>query len=237
MHTYPTQAVVLAGGQGSRLRPCTEAAPSRWSRSREQGTPIIGHQLSWLGLRGRHRRRDLVRPSRRCPAGVAGFRRLPLRVTTVVETEPLGRGGGSSMPRPRPPAPDRALVRDQRRHLDPLLAAGDGRLPRRAGRHGDPRPGPTADPVGRRGDDAFGHITGLHRVAAVAVLINAACTSSRRVHLDAAGPRRPRTTTFPRLAREPGSPGSRCPTAPTGGPSTPPRTSPRPRGAGADAGT
>ncbi|MER5868607.1 nucleotidyltransferase family protein [Streptomyces sp. NPDC002044] len=90
----PVQAVVLAGGQGSRLRPYTDDRPKPMVEIPGTGVPIIGHQLAWLASEGVT---DAVVSCGHL-AGVlqewlAGAR-LPLRVTTVVEDEPLGRGGG-----------------------------------------------------------------------------------------------------------------------------------------------
>lgn len=90
----PVQAVVLAGGQGSRLRPYTDDRPKPMVEIPGTGVPIIGHQLAWLAAEGVT---DAVVSCGHL-AGVlqewlAGAR-LPLRVTTVVEEEPLGRGGG-----------------------------------------------------------------------------------------------------------------------------------------------
>lgn len=48
----PTQAVVLAGGQGSRLRPYTDDRPKPMVEIPGTGTPIIGHQLAWLAEEG-----------------------------------------------------------------------------------------------------------------------------------------------------------------------------------------
>ncbi len=90
----PTQAVVLAGGQGSRLRPYTDDRPKPMVEIPGTGLPIIGHQLAWLAAEGVT---DVVVSCGHL-AGVLqewlGQARLPLRVTTVVEAEPLGRGGG-----------------------------------------------------------------------------------------------------------------------------------------------
>ncbi len=90
----PVQAVILAGGQGSRLRPYTDDRPKPMVEIPGTGVPIIGHQLAWLASEGVT---DAVVSCGHL-AGVlqewlAGAR-LPLRVTTVVEEEPLGRGGG-----------------------------------------------------------------------------------------------------------------------------------------------
>lgn len=90
----PTQAVVLAGGQGTRLRPYTDDRPKPMVEIPGTGVPIIGHQLAWLAAEGVT---DAVVSCGHL-AGVLqdwlGRTRLPLRVTTVVEEEPLGRGGG-----------------------------------------------------------------------------------------------------------------------------------------------
>ncbi|MGW0392291.1 nucleotidyltransferase family protein [Streptomyces sp. NPDC003042] len=90
----PTQAVVLAGGQGARLRPYTDDRPKPMVEIPGTGLPIIGHQLAWLAAEGvtdavvscGH----LAEVLQEWLAGAP----LPLRVTTVVEEEPLGRGGG-----------------------------------------------------------------------------------------------------------------------------------------------
>src|SRR6188474_1595040 len=105
-----TQAVLLAGGQGSRLRPYTDTRPKPMIEIPGTGIPIIGHQLAWLAAEGvtdavvscGH----LAEVLQEWLAGAAAG--LPLRVTTVVEREPLGRGGGlryaaASLPRPQEP--------------------------------------------------------------------------------------------------------------------------------------
>lgn len=121
-HPSPTQAVVLVSGQGSRLRPYTDDRPKPMVEIPGTGTPIIGHQLNWLAEEGVT---DVVVSCGHL-AGVLqewlDGAQLPLRVTTVVETEPLGRGGGLKYAAGFAPPPGRALVRHQRRHLDPLPA-------------------------------------------------------------------------------------------------------------------
>ncbi|WP_405585459.1 NDP-sugar synthase [Streptomyces sp. NBC_01190] len=89
-----TQAVLLAGGQGTRLRPYTDDRPKPMVEIPGTGTPIIGHQLEWLAAEG-------VTDAVVSCGHLAGVLQnwlaatpLPLRVTTVVESEPLGRGGG-----------------------------------------------------------------------------------------------------------------------------------------------
>ncbi len=107
---YPTQAVILAGGQGSRLRPYTDDRPKPMVEIPGTGTPIIGHQLAWLAEEGVT---DAVVSCGHLAAVLQDWLRsaadrLPLRVTTVVEKEPLGRGGGlkyaaASLPHPERP--------------------------------------------------------------------------------------------------------------------------------------
>ncbi|MBK5996877.1 NTP transferase domain-containing protein, partial [Streptomyces sp. MBT58] len=106
MHTYPTQAVILAGGQGSRLRPYTDDRPKPMVEIPGTGTPIIGHQLSWLAAEGVT---DAVVSCGHLAEVLQEWLDsavLPLRVTTVVETEPLGRGGGLKYAAQRLPDPE-----------------------------------------------------------------------------------------------------------------------------------
>jgi NDP-sugar pyrophosphorylase family protein len=105
----PTQAVVLAGGQGSRLRPYTDDRPKPMVEIPGTGTPIIGHQLSWLAGEGVTdavvscgHLAEVLQDRLKSAAD-----RLPLRVTTVVEKEPLGRGGGLKYAAAHLPRPDR----------------------------------------------------------------------------------------------------------------------------------
>jgi NDP-sugar pyrophosphorylase family protein len=86
------QAVILAGGQGTRLRPYTDSVPKVMIQI--AGRCIIDHQLHWLAAAGVT---DVV-----VSAGhlsevlidhLAGHDQ-PVRIETVVEDEPLGRGGG-----------------------------------------------------------------------------------------------------------------------------------------------
>ncbi|MDX6349241.1 MAG: hypothetical protein QOF84_4031 [Streptomyces sp.] len=103
-----TQAVLLAGGQGSRLRPYTDTRPKPMIEIPGTGTPIIGHQLAWLAAEGVT---DAVVSCGHLAEVLQDWLAatdLPLRVTTVVETEPLGRGGGlkyaaKTLPRPDEP--------------------------------------------------------------------------------------------------------------------------------------
>ncbi|MEW1863079.1 nucleotidyltransferase family protein [Streptomyces sp. NPDC088194] len=100
-----TQAVLLAGGQGSRLRPYTDDRPKPMVEIPGTGTPIIGHQLAWLAAEGVT---DAVISCGHLAEVLQEWldgTPLPLNVTTVIEREPLGRGGGlkyaaASLPRP-----------------------------------------------------------------------------------------------------------------------------------------
>ncbi|MFF9124587.1 NDP-sugar synthase, partial [Streptomyces sp. NPDC014889] len=88
----PTQAVVLAGGQGSRLRPYTDDRPKPMVEIPGTGTPIIGHQLAWLAEEGVT---DVVVSCGHLAEVLEKWLNsadLPVRVCTVVEPEPLGRG-------------------------------------------------------------------------------------------------------------------------------------------------
>ena len=103
-----TQAVILAGGQGSRLRPYTDDRPKPLVEIPGTGIPIVGHQLSWLASEGVT---DVVISCGHLAEVLQAWlddTDLPLRVRTVVEKEPLGRGGGlkyasAALPRPDEP--------------------------------------------------------------------------------------------------------------------------------------
>jgi len=107
-HEPVTQAVILAGGQGSRLRPYTDTIPKTLIEIPGTGQPILRHQLDWLAEEGVT---DVVISSGHLWDVLEEWVRstpLPVKVTTVVEYEPLGRGGGlrlaaSSLPRPSEP--------------------------------------------------------------------------------------------------------------------------------------
>ncbi|WP_128375988.1 nucleotidyltransferase family protein [Streptomyces cavernae] len=86
------QAVILAGGQASRLRPYTDRVPK--ALVEVAGRPIFEHQAVWLASEGIEEvviscgyRADVLKE-------YVATHALPLRVRVVVEDEPLGRGGG-----------------------------------------------------------------------------------------------------------------------------------------------
>ncbi|MGH3624096.1 MAG: nucleotidyltransferase family protein [Sciscionella sp.] len=105
MTSYVTvrQAVILAGGQGSRLKPYTDTRPKPMIEI--AGRCIIDHQIEWLAEAGvtdvvvsaGHLAEVLVDHLNSMPQ--------PLRVATVVEDEPLGRGGGLRFAGKQLPAP------------------------------------------------------------------------------------------------------------------------------------
>jgi NDP-sugar pyrophosphorylase family protein len=103
-----TQAVILAGGTGSRLRPYTDDRPKAMVEIPGTNRPIIGHQLDWLAAEGV---RDVIVSCGHLAEVLQAWladNDLPVRVETVVEAEPLGRGGGlrfaaASLPRPDEP--------------------------------------------------------------------------------------------------------------------------------------
>ncbi|SEB76254.1 Nucleotidyl transferase [Streptomyces sp. 2224.1] len=202
-HPHPTQAVVLAGGQGARLRPYTDDRPKPMVEIPGTGTPIIGHQLNWLAEEG-------VTDAVVSCGHLAGVlqewldrAQLPLRVTTVVETEPLGRGGGlkyaaGSLPRPDEPwyatngdiwtrFPLREMAAfHHERDAEATLALARPRIP-----------------WGAVETDAFGHVLDFIESPPSPFLINAGVyvfSAAFRGLLPDRGDHE--RTTFPRLARE-----------------------------------
>jgi NDP-sugar pyrophosphorylase family protein len=100
-----TQAIVLAGGTGSRLRPYTDTRPKTMVEIPGTGRTILEHQLDWLAEEGVT---DVVLSCGHLAEVLRAWldeTELPVRVTMVVEAEPLGRGGGlkfaaKALPRP-----------------------------------------------------------------------------------------------------------------------------------------
>jgi NDP-sugar pyrophosphorylase family protein len=101
-----TQAVVLAGGTGSRLRPYTDSRPKTMVEIPGTGRTILEHQLDWLAAEGV---KDVVVSCGHLAEVLQEWveaTALPVSVTTVVETEPLGRGGGLKFAARALPRPD-----------------------------------------------------------------------------------------------------------------------------------
>lgn len=86
-----TQALILAGGQATRLRPYTDTRPK--AMVEVAGRPIIDYQLEWLAGHGVEQvvvscgyKAEVLREHLEA-------RRDGPRITLLVEDEPLGRGG------------------------------------------------------------------------------------------------------------------------------------------------
>ena len=163
------------------------------------GTPIIGHQLAWLAEEGVT---DVVVSCGHLAEVLQEWldsADLPLRVTTVVETEPLGRGGGLKYAAAPPPRTrtepwyatngdiwTRFSLRDMadfhaERDAVATLALARPRIP-----------------WGAVETDAFGHITDFIESPPSPYLINAGVYVFSPAFTDAAaGPRRPRAHHVP----------------------------------------
>lgn len=164
------QAVVLAGGRGSRMWPLTRTRPK--ALVDVHGTPILRHQLDWLAESGIEQ--VVVSAGHLAPAvsGYLAALRLPLRTDVVVEERPLGRGGGlklaaSALARPDEPwlalygdiwtrFPLAGMYAHHRRHQALATVA----LPR-----------PWL-PRGRVDCDAQGHVTSLNSPAPPPLRVN-----------------------------------------------------------------
>ncbi|NRQ32115.1 nucleotidyltransferase family protein [Nonomuraea sp. NN258] len=103
-NTQVRQAVILAGGQATRLRPYTDDRPK--AMVPVAGKPILNWQLEWLADQGAENvvvscgyRADVL------DAHLAGHT-YPLRIEVAVESEPLGRGGALRFAADRLPHPD-----------------------------------------------------------------------------------------------------------------------------------
>ncbi len=102
-------AVVLAGGKGERLRPFTEDRPKPMVEI--MGVPMLAYQLHWLQGQGvtdaiiscgyRH---EVIETY------FGGGERLGVRISYVVEQEPLGRGGALRLALGRIPEHEEAVI-------------------------------------------------------------------------------------------------------------------------------
>jgi mannose-1-phosphate guanylyltransferase len=87
------EAIVLVGGQGTRLRPLTLSTPKPMLPV--AGVPLVAHQLARLAAAGVER--VVLATSYRAEVFARHFgdgASLGLRLDYVTETEPLGTGGG-----------------------------------------------------------------------------------------------------------------------------------------------
>lgn len=91
--TLVTQALILAGGQATRMRPYTDDAPK--AMVPVAGAPIVGYQLTWLAGHGVKSviisggyKAEMIKEY------VGDGSRFGVEVRYAIEDEPLGRGGG-----------------------------------------------------------------------------------------------------------------------------------------------
>jgi len=87
------QAVILAGGQATRMRPYTDDRPK--AMVEVAGAPIIEHQIKWLASNGVTKvvvscgyKAEVIREH------LGDGSRFGVETTYAVEDKPLGRGGG-----------------------------------------------------------------------------------------------------------------------------------------------
>lgn len=102
------QAVILAGGQASRLRPYTDRLPKVLVEV--AGRPILQHQAQWLAAEGIEEVVISCGYLAEVLKAYVAANRLPLRVRVAVEDEPLGRGGGLKHAARRLPYPEERWV-------------------------------------------------------------------------------------------------------------------------------
>jgi NDP-sugar pyrophosphorylase family protein len=87
------QALILAGGQATRMRPYSDHAPK--AMVPVAGAPVICHQLLWLAAHGvASVTVSCGYKAERIRQYVADGARFGVEVRYAVEEEPLGRGGG-----------------------------------------------------------------------------------------------------------------------------------------------
>lgn len=103
------QAVILAGGQATRMRPYTDDRPK--AMVEVGGAPLIDHQLRWLAAGGIEQvvmscgyKADVLE------AYLNELRDLDIYFSFAIEEEPLGRGGGLKYAAQMLPYPDEAWL-------------------------------------------------------------------------------------------------------------------------------
>lgn len=102
------QAVILAGGQASRLRPYTDRLPKVLVEV--AGRPILQHQAHWLAAEGIQEVVVSCGYLAEVLKAYVAANRLPLRVCIAVEDQPLGRGGGRKHAARQLPYPEERWV-------------------------------------------------------------------------------------------------------------------------------
>jgi NDP-sugar pyrophosphorylase family protein len=103
------QAVILAGGKATRMRPYTDDRPK--AMVEVAGAPILEHQLRWLAasdvgfvVLSVGYRADVIQ------AHVGDGSGFGLEASYAVEDEPLGRGGGLKFAAQQLPFPDEGWI-------------------------------------------------------------------------------------------------------------------------------
>lgn len=87
------QAVILAGGKATRMRPYTDDRPKAMVEI--AGTPIVEHQLRWLAKNGvEHVVVSCGYKAQLLREHLGSGESSGLEITYAEEPEPLGRGGG-----------------------------------------------------------------------------------------------------------------------------------------------
>ncbi|MEM1557854.1 MAG: NDP-sugar synthase [Candidatus Bathyarchaeia archaeon] len=86
------KAVILAGGQGKRLKPLTDSTPKPLICV--AGKPIIVHQMDWLKRHGVCEFIVTIGYLKDRFVEALGSRKYGVHISYVVEEEPLGTGGG-----------------------------------------------------------------------------------------------------------------------------------------------
>lgn len=88
-----SQAILLAGGKGERLRPLTEDRPK--CMISVMGRPLLAYLIQWVSAYGYNRivlacgyRHDVIQEF------FGDGSKYGVQIEYIVETEPLGRGGG-----------------------------------------------------------------------------------------------------------------------------------------------
>ncbi|MEV7283418.1 nucleotidyltransferase family protein [Streptomyces sp. NPDC093252] len=102
--TLVTQALILAGGQATRMRPYTDDAPK--AMVPVAGAPIVGYQLAWLA---EHGVKSVVISGGYKHEMISDYAgdgsRFGIETRYAIEDEPLGRGGGLKFAAHRLPNP------------------------------------------------------------------------------------------------------------------------------------
>ncbi len=87
------QAVILAGGKATRMRPYTEDRPK--AMVEVAGSPIVEHQMRWLVRNGvQHVVVSCGYKAEILQDFLEDGRRFGVEITYALEQSPLGRGGG-----------------------------------------------------------------------------------------------------------------------------------------------